>query len=91
MNEGLADRLFLLKYAIDDDSHLVLRDPTKCADCQRPCINRCPAEVYSWEEDKLQIAYENCLECGVCKIVCEKDNLEWRYPRGGFGVFYKFG
>ena len=32
-----------------------------------------------------------CVECGVCKIVCPYDNFDWRYPRGGYGVRYKYG
>jgi ferredoxin like protein len=92
MNQGLADKLYLLKYEVDEESHLVVKDQQACRDCElRPCINRCPAEVYSWEGDHLQVAYENCVECGVCKIVCPYDNIEWRYPRGGFGVSFKFG
>jgi len=92
MNEGLADKLYLLKYEVDEESHLVIKDQKTCRDCERkPCINRCPAEVYSWEGDRLQVAYENCVECGVCKIVCPYENIDWRYPRGGFGVSFKFG
>lgn len=92
MNEGLADKLYLLKYEVDEESHLVIKDQKVCQECERkPCINRCPAEVYSWEGDRLQVAYENCVECGVCKIVCPYENIDWRYPRGGYGVSFKFG
>lgn len=92
MNEGLVDKLYLLKYEIDEEPHLVIKDPAVCEACEeRPCIYRCPAEVYAWERGKLQVSYENCVECGVCKIVCPYDNIEWDYPRGGFGVFFKFG
>ena len=93
MNEGLVDKLYLLKYEIDEQNpHLKIRDQAKCAECEdKPCIYRCPAEVYSWEGGQIRVAYENCLECGVCKIVCPFDNIDWSYPRGGFGVFYKYG
>jgi ferredoxin like protein len=92
MNEGLVDKLYLLKYVVDEESHLVIKDQQRCAACEaKPCIYRCPAEVYSWEGDRLQVAYENCLECGVCKIVCPYANIDWRYPRGGYGVYFKFG
>ena len=30
-----------------------------------------------------------CLECGTCLIICEKGALDWKYPRGGFGVRYR--
>ena len=43
------------------------------------------------EEEALEVAYENCLECGDCQIVCPYDNIDWSYPRGGFGVAYKYG
>ncbi|MCX7599381.1 MAG: 4Fe-4S dicluster domain-containing protein [Armatimonadetes bacterium] len=92
MNEGLVDKLYLLKYEVDEESHLVIKDQKVCSECEhKPCINRCPAEVYSWEGDRLQVAYENCVECGVCKIVCPYENIDWRYPRGGYGVSFKFG
>ncbi|TIR85727.1 MAG: ferredoxin family protein, partial [Mesorhizobium sp.] len=27
-----------------------------------------------------------------CRILCEKGgDIEWNYPRGGFGVLFKFG
>ncbi len=94
-NVGLVDALYLVKYEVDEeDSHLKILDVEVCRKCEdRPCITRCPAEVYLWNEaeDELEVAYENCLECGVCRIVCPYDNIEWRYPRGGFGVAYKFG
>ena len=94
-NQGLADRLFLVKYEIDEENcHLVITDQQVCRDCEeRPCIPRCPAEVYRWEESEeaLEVAYENCLECGACRIVCPYENIDWSYPRGGFGVAYKYG
>ena len=91
-NAGLVDLLYKVKYKTDDESHLAIKDQATCADCEdKPCVPRCPAEVYEWEHDKLLVAYENCLECGVCKIVCPYDNIDWEYPRGGFGVVWKFG
>ncbi len=75
------------------DSHLRVRDQEICRSCVlRPCVNVCPAGVYSYCEDGgLSVAYENCLECGSCKIVCEFDNIDWSYPAGGFGVDYMWG
>ena len=53
-NQGLADRLFLVKYEIDEENcHLVITDPEDCKRCEdKPCICRCPAEVYRWEEEE---------------------------------------
>lgn len=91
-NEGLTDKLYTVKYKTDTQSHLQAKDVEVCRSCKdKPCIPRCCAEVYSWEDDHLHIAFENCLECGVCKVICPYDNIDWSYPRGGFGVVYKFG
>jgi len=91
-NAGLADKLYKVKYKTDEESHLKIKDQEVCRRCEdKPCIARCPAEVYELEHDEILVAFENCLECGVCKIVCPYDNIDWVYPRGGYGVVWKFG
>jgi ferredoxin like protein len=74
-------------------SHLAVRDQEMCHGCVlRPCISVCPAGVYTYcEALGLIVAYQKCLECGSCKIVCEFDNIDWNYPPGGFGVDYMQG
>ena len=59
----------------------------------KPCLTGCPAENYTWDEatNELVYNYEGCLECGCCRFVCPLDAIEWSYPRGGFGVAYKWG
>ena len=94
-NTGLPDSLSLVKYRTDDGgSHLKVKDAEACRQCEmKPCIPRCCSEVYRWqdEDELLEVAYENCLECGVCKIVCPYGNIDWAYPRGGYGIVYKHG
>jgi len=35
---------------------------------------------------------DGCLECGTCRIICDDyRNVDWEYPRGGYGVLFKFG
>jgi ferredoxin like protein len=35
---------------------------------------------------------DGCLECGTCRVICsEHTNVEWEYPRGGYGILFKFG
>ena len=88
----IEDKLYTVTSKTDEESHLVQIDPDVCEACERKwCTIFCPAETYKWEDDKLLIAFENCLECGACKIGCPYLNIQWRYPRGGFGVRYKFG
>jgi ferredoxin like protein len=91
----IEDKLFLVKFKPDHESHLVIIDQETCLHkCKdRPCTVFCPAHVYEWEEanNKITVGFENCLECGACRIGCPHQNIEWRYPRGGFGVSYKYG
>ncbi|HIE50506.1 MAG TPA: 4Fe-4S dicluster domain-containing protein [Armatimonadetes bacterium] len=89
----IEDRLFLNRFLPDDRSHLVIREPENCRRCERKqCTYTCPARVYTWEGERIQVAYEGCLECGTCRIVCnEFHNIDWHHPRGGFGVVYRQG
>jgi ferredoxin like protein len=90
----LEDKLFQDRYIVDEEfAHLKIKDPSQCEKCvNKQCTVVCPSEVYTWEEDHIDVAYADCLECGTCRIACsEFDNLEWSYPRGGFGVQFKFG
>ena len=90
---NLDKNLATLKYTPDTESHL---KPCQedCKVCQnRSCINTCPAGVYEWleNEQKLLVKYENCLECGACRIICKKQSLQWEYPKGTKGVIFKRG
>ena len=50
-----------------------------------------PANGYEWDEsnEKLIINYENCMECGACRIACK--HIQWEYPKGTKGIMYKLG
>lgn len=90
----LEDKLFLVTFNADTESHLHAKDQAVCRNCvNKPCISGCPAEVWEHDTDKDEVhaAFEGCLECGTCRIICPYDNIDWHYPRGGFGVKYKFG
>ena len=88
------ERLYTLRYKRDEKPHLEIKDQSICSKCHEkfgsPCIVACPANVYSYSE-KLIVSYENCVECGACKIVCPFNNIIWRYPRYGLGISLRFG
>ena len=89
---SIDDKLFSVKTKCDTKSHLVT-DMKKCVCCcDKVCLCLCPANVYSWNEKEnvLEIAYENCLECGACRIACPHGAIIWDYPESGYGVTYKF-
>ena len=87
----LDDKLATVKYTTDTASHLKPCEED-CKTCESKCCTYvCPAGVYEWsdEKQKLTVNFENCLECGACRIVCEKQSLEWEYPKGTKGVTFK--
>ncbi|MBE0428667.1 MAG: 4Fe-4S dicluster domain-containing protein [Thermoleophilia bacterium] len=89
-------KLGLVKFNPDGSSHLRIIDPEVCRKVchQKFCTHSCPAQVYRWEPDEalITISFEGCLECGTCRSGgCPYANIEMRYPRGGFGVQYRFG
>jgi ferredoxin like protein len=87
----IAERLALNKYDVDAEPHIRLKVEI-CQTCdQSPCLYICPAECFKLREGKLSFAYEGCLECGSCRIACDKGAIEWSYPRGGFGVSFEYG
>ena len=93
---NIANKLGLVKFRPDEVSHLKIIDNEVCRTACGPkfCTHSCPAQVYRWESDEklISIAFEGCLECGTCRNGgCPYDNIEMRYPRGGFGVQYRYG
>jgi len=88
-------KLALDTYNVDRGrAHIRIIDPDVCLRCERQqCINCCPATCYTPQEDgHVLFSYEGCVECGTCRIVChEFRNIEWTYPRGGFGIQYRHG
>ncbi len=89
----IEDKLFLDRFKVDDESHpLISNDETCIKECRdQPCLYLCPANVYRLEADRISVNYEGCLECGSCRIACPQLNIEWRFPKGGYGISHKFG
>ena len=88
-------KLGTLTWKKSPDSHISIKDASICATAcpTQPCTTVCPAKVYEWEEahKKIVVNYENCIECGACRMLCPSENITCDWPRGGFGVAYKFG
>ncbi len=88
-------KLGLLSFKKAPETHIKIKDGSVCVDqCKdKPCTTVCPALVYEWspERKKVLVAYENCIECGACRMVCPFDNIDCDWPPGGFGVQYKYG
>ena len=86
------EKLFQNRYLLDENHpHIRIRDAQRCQSCTQPCTFCCPAACYVKNEaGQVDLTTDGCLECGTCRILCP-DNLDWDYPRGGFGISFKFG
>jgi ferredoxin like protein len=88
----ITDNIFgLASYRIDQQAHIIV-NRQMCVSCEhRACVFTCPAGCYQWNEaaERVDFAYEACLECGACLVICDKGAVQWNYPRGGFGVRFR--
>lgn len=93
-NVNVEEKLFQNRYYVDaGHPHIRIRDEATCIQCSlQSCVTCCPAGCWRREEDgRIELVVDGCLECGTCRIVCEPKNVDWNYPRGGFGILFKFG
>lgn len=88
------EKLALDAFKADAESHITIRHEVCRAKCTtRYCLFVCPAHLYTYNEETNEIVIEfaGCLECGTCKIACLEGAITWVYPRGDFGVQYRYG
>ena len=85
--------LGLNKFSVDEGHPHIILDKAICAKCEdKPCLVVCPAVLYTLKGGEINFDYAGCLECGTCRAVCPKKGaIDWRYPRGGFGINYRYG
>jgi len=82
------------KFAVDDEEAHIVLNKEICASCpDKPCTFACPACLYTLKEDgDIGFDYAGCLECGTCRVICPKEGaITWQYPRGGFGINFRYG
>ena len=88
----IVDDLFgVVSYKLNDEAHIRVNREICQACVHRACTFMCPAKCYQWNEarERIDFAYEPCLECGTCLLICDRNALEWNFPKGGFGVRYR--
>ena len=90
-SESIAPRLMTLQYNVDETAHIVV-DGAHCATCApHPCLRFCPAKCFTPNPKQgIDYYHAGCVECGACLLHCPRDAVKWEYPRGGFGVNYRF-
>ena len=90
---NMDERLATLRFICDNSSHIIV-DIEKCKKCRgKSCMYFCPANVYCYDEEteNISIDYENCLECGTCRLCCPHEAIDWQYPGNSSGVTFRFG
>ena len=83
----IEEKLYITKLRPDIEPHIKTNFEI-CISCEgKECTKFCPANVFSWSniDDQLVIAYENCLECGACRIGCPYGSIDFSHPNAGFG------
>ena len=98
VKETVEAKLGFLEWKKAPETHITLKDTSGSAPCvskceKRPCVAVCPAKVYEWEDahKKVVVNYENCIECGACRMICPHENIDCDWPPGGMGVKFKYG
>ena len=90
----IEERLFNNRYLVDSGRpHIKVRPHTTPSPALLSLMRICPAHCYDLNDrGQVEVSADGCLECGTCRILCaESGDIDWSYPRGGFGVLFKFG
>lgn len=88
------DKLFQNRYLVDPGRpHIKVRPHERPSKALLALTHTCPAGCYNLnDKGQIEVTVDGCIECGTCRIVTAKTGeIEWNYPRGGFGVLFKFG
>lgn len=88
------DKLFQNRYLVDAGrAHIKVRAHTEPTPALKSLLTACPARCYELnDKGQVEITADGCVECGTCRIIGEPSgDIEWNYPRGGYGVLFKFG
>lgn len=88
------EKLFQNRYLVDAGRpHIKVRPHDKPSKPLLSLLNICPANCYALnDKGQVEVTADGCFECGTCRVITAKTGeIEWNYPRGGYGVLFKFG
>lgn len=91
---NVEQKLFQNRYLVDSGRpHITVKAHEIPSKQLLALVTTCPAGCYAKNDrGQVEISVDGCFECGTCRVVCASTGeVEWNYPRGGFGVAYKFG
>ncbi len=88
------EKLYQNRYLVDAGRPHILVAPHDVPSAALVSLTRlCPAGCYSLNgKGQVEVTPDGCLECGTCRVLAEPSgDISWSYPRGGYGVLFKFG
>ncbi len=66
--------LFIRRVLVGKRSGTVIPDHEICQSCG-VCVNKCPTDALSLEDDKIIVDNEKCILCGECEAICPVDAI----------------
>jgi ferredoxin like protein len=88
---AIEDKLSTTRFNVDAGPHIRVNTEICAACSDKPCLYVCPVQNFVLRDDKLEFSWQGCLECGACRTACSRGAIDWNYPRGGFGVCWRYG
>jgi len=88
------EKLYQNRYLVDAGRpHIVVAPHEKPSKELLLLVKLCPAHCYDVNgKGQVEVSPDGCLECGTCRVLAEGSGaLTWTYPRGGYGILFKFG
>ncbi len=92
MDEMKIDLKKLVK-RIGDTGDFIELESGKCDGCGK-CADVCSMGLWTVSSGKARLSgryRELCLECAGCWEICEREAIDFWYPRGGTGVVIEYG
>lgn len=93
-NVRVEEKLFQNRYLVDvGRPHIKVKPHEVPSDALMALTKVCPAGCYAvTDSGQVEITPDGCMECGTCRVIAQATgDIEWNYPRGGYGVLFKFG
>ena len=88
---SVEQRLNLNSFATDKETHITI-DHKRCTEKDvRILLRICPAYCFTMKSGELVFSRLGCLECGACRAAASPGAIEWNFPKGGFGIQYRYG
>lgn len=93
-SQRVEEKLYQNRYLVDAGRpHISVTPHETPSSALLSLTTLCPAGCYTQNaKGQVEITPDGCMECGTCRVLAEPSgDITWAYPRGGYGVLFKFG